>query len=82
MLAEIPRHIRATSSLPDVFYVKDVLKSFSKFRRTHKKHLSRGILSKKHSQQFRKIRRKTPVLESLSNKVDGLKACNIFIKRL
>ena len=38
---------------------------------------TRGVLKK-----FRNIHRKTPVLESLLNKVAGLKTCNFIKKRL
>ena len=38
------------------------------------------VLEKRFSEKFRKIHEKTPVLESLFNKVSGLKACK-FIKK-
>ena len=40
MLAEILRLVHETSSLPEVFDKKGVLKSFSKFRDKHKKQFS------------------------------------------
>ena len=45
---------------------------------TQKQHLE-VFLKMKCSERFRKIQRKTPVLEPLFNKVAGIKMCN-FIK--
>ena len=40
------------------------------------------ILQNRSSKKFRKFHRKTAVLESLFNKVAGLKTCNFIKKRL
>ena len=40
-----------------------------------------GILQNKCSQKLRNFHRKVPVLESLFNKVAGLKTCNFIKKR-
>ena len=64
------------------FYKEVVLKNFSKFRSKHKKQSSKSILSKSCSKDFRKIYKKSPVLESLFNKVGGQKTCNLIRKTL
>ena len=40
------------------------------------------ILQNRCSEKFHKFQRKTPVLESLFNKVAGLQACNFIKKKL
>ena len=41
---------------------------------------TRDVIQKNSSKNFRNIHRKTPVLESLFNKVAGLQTCNSFKK--
>ena len=43
---------------------------------------TRGALQKSCSFKFRKLYRKTPVLESLFKKIADLQACNFILKRL
>ena len=45
-MVEIPQLVHEISSLPDVFYERGDLKSFSKFTDKHKKQSSGGVLSK------------------------------------
>ena len=55
---------------------KNLYISIAKTRSSH-----RRCSLKKMFQKFRKLHRKTPVLESLFNKVAGLKTCNLIKKR-